>query len=85
VRGANGHDPPFDLVQPSGPTAPSGRNDHVDVLGPKLSRPSLLPELGDTDINTRIRGVLAHGADMNLGSGPIPLREGIDSLRVSPL
>jgi hypothetical protein len=36
-------------------------------------------ELSDTKINTWIRGVLAHGADLNLGSRPIPLREGVDS------
>jgi hypothetical protein len=28
------------------------------------------------EINTRVQGVLAHGADLNLGSGPVPLREG---------
>jgi hypothetical protein len=32
-------------------------------------------ELSDTEINTRIRRVLAHGDDLTLGSGPIPLRE----------
>jgi hypothetical protein len=42
-------------------------------------------ELGDTEINTRVRGVLAHGAYLNLGSGPIPLREGVDSPSVSSL
>jgi hypothetical protein len=41
-----------------------------------LDRPFSL-ELEDTEINTQIRGVLAHGADLNFGSGPIPLREGV--------
>jgi hypothetical protein len=38
-------------------------------------------ELNNTEINTRIRGgrVLAHGADPNFGSDPIPLREGVVS------
>jgi hypothetical protein len=34
-------------------------------------------ELDDTEINTRIQGVLTHGADLNFGSGPVPLREGV--------
>jgi hypothetical protein len=43
-------------------------------------RPSCLDhpfstELGNTDINTRIRGVLPHGADQSFGSGLVPLRE----------
>jgi hypothetical protein len=37
-------------------------------------------ELGDIEINTRIRGVLAHGADLNYGSGPVPLMEWVKSL-----
>jgi hypothetical protein len=36
-------------------------------------------ELGDMEMNTRIRGVLAPRADPNLGSSPIPLRERVDS------
>jgi hypothetical protein len=42
-------------------------------------------DLGDTKIRTRIQGVLAHGANQNLGSGPVPLMEGVDSPWVSPL
>jgi hypothetical protein len=42
-------------------------------------------ELDDTEINSRMRGVFAHGADLNFGSGPVPLREGVDSPWVSPL
>jgi hypothetical protein len=41
--------------------------------------------LGDTEINTQIRGVLAHGADLSLGSSLIPLRERVDSPWVSSL
>jgi hypothetical protein len=36
-------------------------------------------ELGDTEINTRIFGVLAHGVVLNLGVNPIPLWEGVNS------
>jgi hypothetical protein len=36
-------------------------------------------ELGNMKINTQILGVLARGADLNLGSGTNPLREGIES------
>jgi hypothetical protein len=46
--------------------------------GPSCPDHPFSTELGDTEINTQIRGVLAHGADLNLGSGLIPLREGID-------
>jgi hypothetical protein len=35
-----------DLLQLLGPTAPSARNDHVDVSGANLSRPSLLHRVG---------------------------------------
>jgi hypothetical protein len=52
---------------------------------PGLSCPdcSFSVELYDTEINTRIRGVLAHGADMNFDFRPVPLREGLDSPCVS--
>jgi hypothetical protein len=53
-------------------------------LGPSCpDRP--FSELGDTEINTRIHGVLAHGAVLNLGPGLVPLREGVDIPWVSPL
>jgi hypothetical protein len=43
-------------------------------------------ELYDTKINTwRGEGVLAHGANQNIGSGPIPLREGVNIPWVSLL
>jgi hypothetical protein len=45
-------------------------------------------ELGDMEINTRIPGgggVLAHGVDQNFGSGPAPLRKGVDNPWVSLL
>jgi hypothetical protein len=42
-------------------------------------------ELGDMEINSRVRRVLAHGADLNLGSSPVPLGEGVDGPLVSPL
>jgi hypothetical protein len=54
-------------------------------LGPSCPDRPFSIELGDTVINTRIRGVLAHGADLNLGSGLIPLREVVDNLWVSSL
>jgi hypothetical protein len=42
-------------------------------------------ELGDTEVNTRVHGVLSHGAVPDLGMGPIPLREGVDNPCVCPL
>jgi hypothetical protein len=47
--------------------------------GPSCHDRPFSVELGDTEINTRIRRVLAHGADLNLGSGSIPLRERVDN------
>jgi hypothetical protein len=37
------------------------------------------PEMGDTEISIQIRGVIDHGADLNIGSVPVPLREGVDN------
>jgi hypothetical protein len=42
-------------------------------------------ELDDMEINSRIQGVLAHGADKNFIFGPVPLREGVDNPWVSLL
>jgi hypothetical protein len=48
---------------------------------PRPSCPDRLfsEELGNTEINTWINRVLAHGVDLNLGTSPNPLREGVDS------
>jgi hypothetical protein len=54
-------------------------------LGPSCPNRPFSEELGDTEINTQIRGVLAHGANLNFGSGPVPLREGVESPWVSLL
>jgi hypothetical protein len=61
----------MDLCQPPCSTTPSARNDYVDVSGPSCPDHPFSVELGDTEINTQIRGVLAHGAKLNFGSGPI--------------
>jgi hypothetical protein len=53
--------------------------------GPSCPDHPFSTELEGTEIHTQIRGVLAHGADQNFGSGPIPLREGVDSPWVSLL
>jgi hypothetical protein len=54
-------------------------------LGPCCHDHPFSTELGDTDINTWIQKILAHGADQNCGSRPIPLREGVESHWVSLL
>jgi hypothetical protein len=54
-------------------------------LGPSCLDHPFSAELGDTEINTRIQGVLAHWANLNLSSGPVTLREGVDSPWVSLL
>jgi hypothetical protein len=48
-------------------------------LGPSYPNCPVFEELGDTEINTWIRVVLAHGANLNLVSGPILLREWVDT------
>jgi hypothetical protein len=40
-------------------------------------------ELGVVEINAHIHRVLARGVDPNHRTGPAPLREGVDSTRVS--
>jgi hypothetical protein len=42
-------------------------------------------DLGDLKINTQIHKVLDHRADLNPGTAPAPLREGVDNTNVSPL
>jgi hypothetical protein len=54
-------------------------------LGPSCLDHPFSAELGDTEINTRIQGVLSHWANLNLSSGPVTLREGVDSPWVSLL
>jgi hypothetical protein len=47
--------------------------------GPSCHDRPFSEELGDTEINTWVHGVLDHGAVLNLGTSPIPLGEGVDS------
>jgi hypothetical protein len=60
-------------------------DDHVDVFGAKLPDRPFSKELGNMEVNTRVREVLAHGAILNHGTCPVPLREGVDNPWVSPL
>jgi hypothetical protein len=53
--------------------------------GPSYPDRLFSTELGNAKINTRIREVLAHGANLNFGSGLVLLREGVDSSWVSPI
>jgi hypothetical protein len=46
------------------------RDDYVDVSGSSCLNCPFSAELDDMEINTQIRGVLAHGADQNFCSGP---------------
>jgi hypothetical protein len=54
-------------------------------FGPSCPDRPFSVELGDTKISTQIWGVLAHGADLNFGSSPVPLREGVHNPWVSLL
>jgi hypothetical protein len=56
----------------------------VDSSEAKLSRSSLLHRVGRYE-DQQSEGVLAHGADLNFGSGPVFLREGVNSSSVSLL
>jgi hypothetical protein len=47
--------------------------------GPSFSNCPIFAELGDTKVNTQVLEVLAHGVVQNLGTGPVPLREGDDN------
>jgi hypothetical protein len=53
--------------------------------GPSCPDCPFSAELNDMEINTWVRGVLARGADLNLGSVSVPLRARVDSPWVSPL
>jgi hypothetical protein len=53
--------------------------------GPSYPDRPFSGELGDMEINSQIREVLAHGANLNFGSSLVPLREGIKSPWVSLL
>jgi hypothetical protein len=53
--------------------------------GPSCPDRPFFVELGSVEINNRIQGVLAHGADLNFGSGSVPLWEGFDNPWVNPL
>jgi hypothetical protein len=53
--------------------------------GPSCPIHSFSIELDDTEINTQIRGIPAHGADLSFGFGLIPLREGVNCPWVSLL
>jgi hypothetical protein len=48
---------------------------------PVPSRPDcpFSEELSDTEINTQIHRILAHGANLNPEAGPTLLKEGVDN------
>jgi hypothetical protein len=54
-------------------------------LEPSCPDRRFFEELSNVEINTWIHMDLAPGANSNLGAGPTPLREGVDSTWVSPL
>jgi hypothetical protein len=51
--------------------------------GPSCPNRPFPEKLGDMEINTQIRRVLSHGANLNLDAGPAPLREGVDNTWIS--
>jgi hypothetical protein len=52
--------------------------------GPSCLDHPFSEEFGDVQINTRIHKVLAYRADFNPGVSPTPMRDGVNSTRVSP-
>jgi hypothetical protein len=52
-------------------------------LGPSCPNRPVFSELRDIEMNTRVQGVLAPGANRSLVSGLVPLREKVDSHWVS--
>jgi hypothetical protein len=53
--------------------------------GPSCPDNPFSEELGDTEVNTQVRGVHAYRTVLNLGTGQVNLGEGFDSPWVSPL
>jgi hypothetical protein len=53
--------------------------------GPSCPDRSFYTKMDDAEINTRIRGILVHGANQNSSPSPIPLRGGVVSPTVSLL
>jgi hypothetical protein len=54
-------------------------------LGPTCPDLPFSTEPGSMEINTQVRGALAPGINLNLGSNLVPLREKVHSLRMSLL
>jgi hypothetical protein len=54
-------------------------------LGPSCPNHPFSTEPGSMKINTQVRGPLAPRINPNLGSGPVPLRKRVHSLRISLL
>jgi hypothetical protein len=75
--------PSVDLFQPLDSSAPLAGDDHVDVPVPSCPNHPFSEELSNAEINTCIHRVLTHGVNLNPGAGPTPLREVVDSTRVS--
>jgi hypothetical protein len=53
--------------------------------GPSCPNRPFSTHLDDTDINTQIWGILAYVANLDFGSGPVPLRERVKNPWVSPV
>jgi hypothetical protein len=50
--------------------------------GPSCLDCSFSKELSEVEINTQIHKVLDHGANLNPGAGPAPLREGVPNTKI---
>jgi hypothetical protein len=85
MRWVDGRECPADVSHPPRPTTLLARGDYVDVSTAKLSQSSFLHSVGRYGDQHLDPGVLAHGANRNFVSGPVPLREGVNSPWVSLL
>jgi hypothetical protein len=79
------HGPPVDLCQTPRSATPLVRNDYVCIRGQVVLIVPSSQSWAMWRSTPGSGGVLAHGADLNFGSGPIPSREGFDSPWASPL
>jgi hypothetical protein len=77
--------PPAYIFQLPDPTAPEAEDQDVDISWSKLPNRPSSEELSAVEVEARIHKVLALGVIPTTGAGPIPLRRGIASVRISTL
>jgi hypothetical protein len=83
VGGPNRRAPNADVFWPPDPAASVAGDQNVVYPGPCDPDRSFSEELSEGEVKKWILKVLDQGANLNLGAGPVPLRERVTSTRVS--